>query len=341
MQEYKHGGNAHLIGIEHDFSANINPLGTLDDIKKAICNATEGCGVYPDMYCSELREYIARYEQVDSENIVCGNGAADIIYRIVNAVKPKSAVIFAPSFIEYEKALKENSSTISYKSLFDENSFDDTLCGVDICFLCSPNNPTGKMISAVMLKKAIDNCKKANTLLVVDECFIDFCEYEKDCDAKTYLCDNVAIIKAFTKSFAIPGVRIGYGIFGSVKLARAVQNTGQSWSTSTIAQEVGIECVKIATSSNYLSDTRKYVKEQKEYMSNALKSMGFFVYDSDVNFLLIKTNIDIYEAVKKAGFLIRKCDDFVFLDKNHYRIAIKSESENKLLIEAFRRIANG
>ena len=103
-----HGGAFSESETDIDFSVNLNPLGMPENVKESITNSADKCIRYPDADCTELTAEIAEHEHTEPGQIVCGNGAADLIYRIIMYVKPENAVICVPTFSEYEKALTEN-----------------------------------------------------------------------------------------------------------------------------------------------------------------------------------------------------------------------------------------
>ena len=109
MKKYQHGGNTN---IKYDFSANINPLGMPENVKKILAENVEKFSFYPDPNCTDVIKAISDFENIPEKNILCGNGAADLIYRIVSAVSPCKALLFAPSFSEYEKALLDSRCSI-------------------------------------------------------------------------------------------------------------------------------------------------------------------------------------------------------------------------------------
>lgn len=121
--EYQHGGDIYTNNVTIDYSANINPLGLPRGVKEALYKAADSCSCYPDSRSMRLRKELARFHGVSAENIICGNGAADLIFQIVQALKPKNALLIAPSFLEYEQALKASSCNILYFSLKEENGF--------------------------------------------------------------------------------------------------------------------------------------------------------------------------------------------------------------------------
>ncbi len=343
MSVSEHGGDIFGRDILYDFSANINPLGMPKSMKTALENSISEWEKYPDPYCRRLTKKLSYREKFPPENIVCGNGAADLIYRIVQAVKPKKAVICAPSFGEYSKALTQFGCEISTYFLSERNNFVLD-CGiikmldktVDMVILCTPNNPTGRTVDGELLLAICRKCEEDNIIFLCDECFIDFTENATD--AKCFMNKNTVVIKAFTKIYAMAGLRLGYALFGDAVLAGKVRETGQFWSVSSAAQTAGEAALD---EKEYVEKTAKLIKNERKYLSENLKSFGFKVYPSDVNFILFHTNIPLDEMLLREMILIRNCENFSGLSRGYYRIAVRSHEENTALISAIRRCVNG
>ena len=221
MTKHVHGGDVYRHKDCLDFSANLNPLGTPESVKQAIIGSLDHIAQYPQVGCDLLREKIAEYEGVKKEEIVCGNGAAEVIFTLCRAVKPKKALLPAPTFAEYGQALESTDCKLEYYMLTENEGFvlgesylDILHKGLDMAFLCNPNNPTGMLIPHRLLKRILEKCRKLGILLVVDECFLDFVKEPEEYSLKRSLSgfNNLFILKAFTKRYAMAGVRLGYGL---------------------------------------------------------------------------------------------------------------------------------
>ena len=232
-----------------DFSANINPMGMPPGAVRAAADALQQCTQYPDPLCRELRAALAAYEGIPAEQIVCGNGAADLIFRIVAATHPRRALLLAPTFAEYEQALRAMDCSIAYFPLQESEGFvlpeaflQQLTPEINLLFLCNPNNPTGRTVPPALLREIWKRCEEAGILLVVDECFNEFLEHPEQNTLKGVLKTgaNSVILKAFTKSFAMPGLRLGYGLCGNGDLAERIFSCGQPWGVSLPDQVVGV-----------------------------------------------------------------------------------------------------
>lgn len=339
MSYHTHGGDVYRNKNVIDFSANCNPFGTPKSVKEAAVQAMEEVFHYPDTDCQELREAIGVYEEVRPEWIICGNGAADLIYRLVLGTKPKQAVLFAPTFAEYEQALEIVNCEVKHYELKEENGFcvEETLLDwitekTDIVFLCNPNNPTGQTIDRDMLIKILNRCKKQNIVVILDECFLEFLDepnrYEMSDLRGEY--PNLLIIKAFTKIFSMPGLRLGYAISSNQDILEEMSWKLQQWNVSVPAQMAGVAALE--KPKEYIRQTREYVSGQREYMRNIMKMMGYVVFASKANYLFFKGRPGLEKEALEAGFLIRDCQNYEGLSEGFYRIAVRTKEENERLI---------
>lgn len=328
-----------------DFSANTNPLGMSPKAKKAIIAALAKADAYPDPFCRDLRKALAQHEGVLAEEILCGNGAADLIYRLVQTVKPKTALLIAPTFAEYEVALQQAGCDVKTHYLKEEDGFAVTQKllksiqpGVDMLFLCEPNNPTGLVTKPVILHDIVMRCKQTGTVLVVDECFNEFLPMPEVHTLKQYRqqLPNLVIIKAFTKVYGMAGVRLGYLISSDEELLRRIAQNGQYWPVSSLAQAGGQAALK---DEEYLQKARKIIFAESWRMAVELERMGFTVYPSTANFLFFSSaNKQLQQQLAAKGILIRDCSNYKGLGQGYYRIAVRTTKQNDLLLKALKEV---
>lgn len=343
MIKNEHGGDIFEREIVYDFSANLNPLGMPESVKNALQKSISEWEKYPDPFCRNLVKKLSEQEDFPPENIVCGNGAADLIFRIVQTVKPKKAVVCAPSFSEYSKALTQNGSEISAYFLSEKNGFalDEKILemldeSVQMLILSTPNNPTGRTIDGELLRRICEKCRANDIVFLCDECFIDFTE--NAAHAEQFINPNVVVLKAFTKIYAMAGLRLGYALFGDEKLAEKVRRNGQFWSVSAPAQTAGEAALD---EKFYLEKTLELVKKEREFLTENLRNFGFKVYPSEANFILFYTKLALDEMLLSEKILIRNCVNFDGLEQGYFRIAVRSHEENSALVSAIERCLNG
>lgn len=350
---FKHGGDLQSYYDEFgesyppplDFSANISPLGVPSEILSAISSAFPLISQYPDPYCRNLRNFLGDHHKLPPNFFFCGNGAAEILYRLVFSVKPKKALLLAPSFSEYQACLDFVHCEIIFLFLKETNNFllDSSILtkitgDLDIIFLCQPNNPTGSTISPELLQKIISLCDNLNVLCVLDECFCDFLTNSTHYSMVTRVTEtkNLLILRAFTKLYALPGLRLGYCISSDSQLIQQLYSSGQPWGVSTLAQEAGIAALPLK---EYVKNVQNYVKLENEFLTDNLSSFPITLFPSQVNFILFYTKIPhLEEFSKKNGILIRDCSNFPGLSSGFYRIAVRTRPENEKLITLFQKI---
>lgn len=340
-----HGGDIYNNKVNMDFSVNINPLGIPHSVKEAMSDALSHADRYPDMACSGLKKAISEYftqqgSSIQSEDVIPGNGASELFMAIAHAIKPQKAVLPAPGFFGYEHVLRAVGCDIGYFMLDEQSDFspaarldalmdmltDDT----DIFFIANPNNPTGYIADSTFMKQIIGHCKEKHIYVVADECFMGFCE--KNYSVLSLLCDydNLIVVRAFTKLFAIPGVRLGYMLSKNEALRQKVQRNLPEWNVSVLAQMAGDACIK---ESEYIKETASYVSRQRRLLSDGLKKLGFKVYKSDADFILFYSKLPLYDILLNKGILIRDCSNYVGLSEGYFRVAVKTFNENVRLLK--------
>lgn len=346
MKKHVHGGNVYQYNNCLDFSANCNPLGTPDSVKQAIIESLETISDYPSVGCQELKKAIGDYEQVKEDQVICGNGAAELIFSLCRAVRPYKALLLAPTFAEYEQALQSVGCEITYFALkgdqefrVSENLLEKLTQELDVVFLCNPNNPTGILTEKELLLMVLKRCRALGILLVVDECFLDFVKEPENYTLKDQLdqYSNLFLLKAFTKRYAMAGVRLGYGLSSNTDLLEKMELMTQPWNVSTMAQAAGIAALK---ETDYVEQGRQMVFQERDYLMSEMKRLGLKVYPSQANYLFFQGPETLFEDCVKQGILIRDCSNYEGLEKGYFRIAVKLHGENEKLIQALERSMN-
>lgn len=345
MQTQVHGGDIYSREYRIDFSANINPLGMPEKVKKAAIEGIERSIHYPDVKCRKLREKISKKEQVPEDWILCTNGAAELLFALCQSLKPQRALLTAPGFAEYEQALKASGCLCDFYELKKSHGFllqDDFLeyltDEVNIIFLCNPNNPTGLLIDETLLNKILKSCREKQIFVVLDECFLEFTEGAFDRSGKRELWEmkNLLILKAFTKMYGMPGLRLGYGMCSDIGLLSRLREGLQPWNVSLPAQLAGTAAME---ETGFAERTRTYVTEERRFLKEQLTALGFFVYDSEANYLFFEGPEDLYDFCASVGILIRDCSNYRGLHEGYYRIAVKTREENRELLRVLESYA--
>lgn len=344
--EYRHGGDVYRNRqVELDFSININPLGMPEAVRQEALAGVLESARYPDSRCGRLKTLTADYYQVPEDCLIFGNGAAELIFGIARAAAAKKAVLLAPSFTEYEAALKCTGTDCRFFYLKEKEGFrlpvEEYLEFLEkeapqLIFLCNPSNPVGTVTEREDMKKILDFCGDRGIFVVVDECFLDFLENGKAlsvADEAANGNEGLFVLRAMTKIFAMAGLRLGYGFLGNRKLKESMESSIQPWNVSIPAQYAG--CAAFGDWRNhYLSATRELLKSQREYLGRGLLEAGFSLFDSRANFLFFKDSEKreeraLYQYFLEQKILIRCCDDFRGLNGRFYRICLKRQEDNE------------
>lgn len=327
-----------------DYSANINPLGLPQGVKDALMEGMDFYSNYPDPYCRKLTKAVAEDMDVSREHLIFGNGASDIIFRLVSVKKPKQALIPIPTFAEYEKALTLKGSLCKFHRLRVEDDFRleqdflETLTeDTDMVFLCNPNNPTGIPIDNGFLREIVAICGDRDIFLVLDECFLSMTR-ERSMLPLVKGNKGIFILRAFTKDYAMAGIRLGYGVSGDEELLEALWEEGQPWNVSQPAQIAGAQAV---TEKEYLMVSKAVIEKERNYLSRCIADMGHKVYPAAANYIFFKISENpngFHRYMKEAGFLLRDCGNYRGLspDMGYFRIAVRLRKDNERLIEALR-----
>jgi threonine-phosphate decarboxylase len=335
---HDHGGDVYTFKKRPlDFSTGVNPLGMPLEAMEAL---QEDFSSYPDPHCRSLAAALSENLRIPKEWLLFGNGAADLIWRIVLSLKPKKSLLIEPSFSEYRLALIFMGCEIQTHFLLEERSFslsDKILAEIspdlDLIFICNPNNPTGNAHNPALLEEISGLAKKYEIFLVVDECYLPF----SGLPSCVRLLENpwVAALGAFTKTYALAGLRLGYMLSSCESLLEGVYSSGPCWSVSSAAQAAGEACLG---ASGFLEKSAAYVKGEREWLDLRLRELGLQVFPSVSSFLLAKAPKGLCQGLLEKGILVRDCGSFPGLDSSYIRIGAKKREQNETLCKAIQEV---
>lgn len=353
-----HGGNIYGNEIEYDFSVNLNPLGPPKSVRDALVAALNHVEEYPDPEYRELRRGLVNYRRLAEEQLVLGNGASELIPGIIRTLSPKTCMVTAPCYSGYETALKAAAPSCRIHRIFlreeDDFTLPENICREiahvkpDLLILTNPNNPNGKRISANRLRTIADACRTAGTVLLMDECFLALSGGDEDSLIHRIGEEGLpptVVLRAFTKTFAIPGVRLGYAVC-SGSLAARIQRELPEWNLSVFAQYAGLAALEAAApetvtpgTSGYMAASVEMIAQEREYLTAELKKLGLRVFPSDANYILFQSlDRELHQKLLDKGILIRDCRDYHGLTAGFYRAAVRTRRENTALLRCLRNI---
>ncbi|WP_301871125.1 pyridoxal phosphate-dependent aminotransferase [Collinsella tanakaei] len=331
-----------------DLSANTNPLGMSPAAARAARDAVETSDRYPDPRCRRLAFAIAKQAGTDPGWVLCGNGAADLIWRLCLAEAPRRVLVAAPTFSEYAAAARAAGASVEEVALSEKRDFDldcsfvDAVApGIDMVFVCNPNNPTGRTVAPQVLDKLIDRCAAVGARLVVDECFLGFTASCGDTlDARVASSPHVVVLHAFTKLHGMAGLRLGYLLSSDEDLVRRVYLAGPPWPVSTPAQAAGVAAL---SDHEFVARTRELIDIERPRMMALLAAAGCRVVSGEANYVLFRLMrdaapmADAADVLARAGVIVRDCSNYTGLDSSWVRACVRGRAESDALLDAVYR----
>jgi len=347
-----HGGTAwKLEGVE-DFSHNLNPFGFPDDLSNVISNAVSGIDHYPDDSCAELKSIIAETHGVEPENVMVAAGSSELIRSFPSAFLGNGcrALIPNPSFAEYSQQCRISGTEVISNELSIKNDFrldiDKTLDiskKVDAIYICNPNNPTGRIEPKEKILTIAEECARHGTMVFLDETLLELVpDYRKiSCVGSVNDFDNLMIIGSLTKSFAIPGIRIGFG-FGSKKVTEHMEKVRSPWNIGHIEQVVASYLIK-----NRMDHVRKaadMMESESKWMYSQLKGCGFPVTPTDSFFFFNSLESigmkcsEFKELMLRDNVMVRDCASFGMPYEWYVRFCVKDRERNMKFTDSVKNI---
>lgn len=347
--EWGHGGDVKGYTLQYgkqplDFSANISPLGMPEGVKRAVTASLSRGAEYPDPMCRALRQALGERLGLSMDWILCGNGASDLLFRLVMAIKPRRALLTAPAFSEYEAALRLHNCQVERFLLTEERDFclgEDFIARItpdtDLIFLCQPNNPTGVITERTLLLRILQRCRETGTLLALDECFLDFVEAPETLSMQGFLDGNpLVIFRAFTKFYGMAGLRLGYCLSADQALLERMSQVGPPWSVSSVAQAAGIAALE---EKQYGETLRSLIFSQRPQLMRGLENCGCRVIPGTANYLLFyNPDVMLGEKMRQRGVMIRDCRNYHGLKPGWYRVAVRTKAENLQLLTVLKEV---
>ncbi len=326
-----------------DFSANINPLGA-PPLESVVLKELESIGYYPDNKYTEFRSAIARFVDVEPENVVPGNGSSEIIRLFAEMVLEEGdlALIPFPTFGEYENQSLLSGARVKRIETDSKGMpiiSDPDLSDAKALFVCNPNNPTGALIPREDIAALAKRCERNEVFLLVDEAFIELSDPDQSIAYLAPDMEYLLVMRSLTKSFGVPGLRLGFGVANPLFI-EIMDRSRIPWSISSIAAAAG---AYLLGNADYLEDSRNLIKREREWLTSALSNLGLKPLTSSVNFILVNiqpAGIGSDELTKymiAQGVLVRDCQSFG-LGKGYIRVAVRNREENEQLIEALERV---
>jgi len=367
-----HGGRiweaARELGVDPrqilDFSANLNPLGPPPGVMALIRERLADVAHYPEPRGGALKRELALHLGISPDNVMVGNGAVELIYCLCRAIAPRHALIPAPTFSEYARAVHSCGGEVHHFPLeppefrLPADRLAAALRGghYDLAVLCNPNNPTGTLATPDELTPIVEAAARAGTWLLVDESFLGFLPRPEQYSARGLVRSwdgsgsRLVVLDSFTKLYCLPGLRLGY-LTGPAPLISRMEEARDPWSVNVLAQIAGTACLR---ERDYLERTRRLLPDLRRALADALSAIpGLRVFPSAANFLLLQAGPSspcvgpgtpgpqqtLADRLAHRLVLVRDCSDFPGLEAGGYiRVAVRLPEENDRLVRALEEV---
>jgi histidinol-phosphate aminotransferase len=286
---------------------------------------------YPDPMGRQFRQVVSQTFNVPTDWILVGNGSDDLLTILNRAcVASDRAVVYpTPTYVLYRTLAQiQDAAVVEIPYDEDYNLPVEQLIAADgaLTLIASPNSPSGTAIPLDLLDKL---ASQLSGVLVIDEAYVDFAEANALELAPKY--NNVIILRTLSKGYSLAGLRLGFAIANPSLLAGLVK-VKDSYNVDAIAYAVGAAAV--ADQAYKIANAEK-VKDSRSQLANAFKQLGFRVWPSQTNFLLVQppsSNAEyLYEALKAQNILVRYFKQPRLEDK--LRITVGTQEQNQTLIQ--------
>ncbi len=355
LTSVSHGGDvfaaARELGVEPreilDFSASINPLGPPEDVLRAAAAALADCRHYPEPDGASLRRALAGHHRLPVGCLLPAAGSTELIYLLPRLLRPRRALLLAPAFGEYARALQLAGCRVGEAIWPPGRPFDAGRllaaldAETDLLLLANPGNPSGEVVPRPVLLELLERLP-AGVHLLVDEAFADFCP-------EISLLDQVAgrarlwILRSLTKFYAIPGLRAGF-VAGPADGIERLAAMLPPWNLSVPALAAARACLDAGA---YRRRTLERLPCWRRQLRDGLESLGLEVVSGAANYLLVRLPAafrpaaELAAALRRRRILVRDCANFSGLDDGWLRLAVRRPEENRALLAALAGLMGG
>jgi len=324
-------------------ASNENPFGPSPKAISAIKKCLSGLNRYPDSQGFYLKKRLAKHLSLEPENLVLGNGSDELIDVLIRTfVEPDENIVTSDTtFLEYEIIAQVNDRKIKKAPLrYFKHDLGAMLKLVDkktkLIFIANPNNPTGTYVTKYEVADFI-NALPESVVVVFDEAYDNFVDVDDYPDSLSYLRrkKKVVILKTFSKSYGLAGLRLGYAVAES-EFVSYMERVRQPFNVNTLAQAAGIAALD---DKDFLKKTRRLVLEGKDFIYRELSKLGLGFLPSVSNFILIDTGkdcLEVFKAMLKFGVIVRDMKQYGL--KDFIRVTIGTQKENERFIRVLRKV---
>jgi len=328
-------------------SSNESPLGPSPQVTEVIQTLAGTLNHYPDFTDNSLRQALADKigHNIIPDQFITGNGACDVLMMIAEAfLEPGDEYIIArPTFPIYENINRKTGARAIYADLTEPDFHYDIAAMVQaitsktkLIYLCSPNNPTGGIISAEAMDRLIQQLPD-HVLLITDEVYHHFVTASDYPNSLSYVQQgkNVVIIHSFSKAYGLAGLRLGYAIT-TPPIADYVSRFRQPYHINKLTLAGGITALQ---DQSHVQQTVNLVLQGRMWLASQLVAFQLPIWPSEANFILFKppfSSVSLSEQLKQRGVMVRPMTGFYLPD--YMRVSVGLPEENQRFIQALAEI---
>jgi len=341
-----HGGRALSFAREHnvdyrevlDFSASINPLGPSPKAIAAIKDGADLVRVYPDESPVHLIRCLSERAHIPDDQFLIGNGATELLYFWLRSIRPRTATLVVPTFVEYRRALESVGAAVRTVQLNAGDHFrlPPIVADTDVVIVTNPNNPAGSYLPPEEMVDWIHRIPPS-TQVFIDEAFVEFTA-QPSIVRQIDRFPHLWVLRSMTKFYALPGLRLGY-LLGS-RVPKLLSKR-EPWQVNTLAELAGIASLD---DRGHEEATMQLIQRERVWLWKQFpKISGIRVFPSDANFFLAccagEQALDGFiQALSASKILIRDCRAIEGLDGPYFRFAIRTRAENTRLLDFMREL---
>lgn len=336
-----------------DFSANINPRGLPPQARARLARDASDAQLlsfYPDPSALRLRKALSEHLGVTPEAIVIGPGAEALLIPILSCPHPQKALVPIPAFSEYRRACAQLQIELSPFALQRAECFRTPVARLcdriqaespGVVLLNSPHNPSGAMLQRNEVLGIFETVTSSKPTLILDEAFIDYAPHASLAREASHH-PHLIVLRSLTKFYGCPALRVGYAV-AHPDTIRAIRSLLPTWPVTQLAMDALAEAI---TDREYAETSIRENAAECERLSESLSELGFVVFPSAANYLLVELSANMPKAselrsrlIANHRILIRNCDSYEGLTPGRYiRVAVRTNEDNVRLIEALKSL---
>jgi histidinol-phosphate aminotransferase len=323
-------------------ASNENALGPSPKAISAMKKAARQMHLYPDGGAFYLRQALARKLNVEPEQIITGTGSNELIEFIGHVfLDASNGIVMADKAFVVYKLVADlfRAPTIMVPMKRFTHDLEAMLQAITpdtrVVFIANPNNPTGTLVNQEALDTFMSRVP-GHVVVVFDEAYIELLQPEDQPDCLRYVREgrNVIVLRTFSKTYGLAGLRLGYAIAPAECIA-LMQRVRQPFNTTAMAQAAALAALE---DDEHVAQTRLMMRDGVDYFEGAFRKMKLDYVPSSANFILVKVGAgrQVFASMQRAGVIVRPMDPYGMPD--YIRITVGTRSENRRCLSVLKTV---